>query len=142
MSVDPAFDPARAGWEREPERSNFARHIGPFWRRRGPQGLEFGLLLQPFHANNYGIAHGGVSMSFADHFLGILCVEGWDQACVTLELSHQFIGAGQVGDFLIGRGAVSRRPRSVAFVKGEITAGDRLILSSSGIWKTVKQTPS
>jgi uncharacterized protein (TIGR00369 family) len=137
-----SFDPALHGWEREPERSNFARHIGPFWRRPGPQGLEFGLLLAPQHANNYGIAHGGVSMSFADHFLGILCVEGWQQSCVTLELSHQFVGAGQVGDFLIGRGEVVRRSRTIAFVRGEIRAADRVVLTSSGIWKAVRETPS
>jgi uncharacterized protein (TIGR00369 family) len=133
------FDPATDGWELEPERTNYSDLSGPIWRKVEADGRTvWGLQTDERHRNKFGVVHGGFLMTFADQCLGNLALAAWPgKPCVTLELSHQFVSTAKLGDWVEIRGEVVRQARSVIFLRGLISVGERTVLSSTGIWKAV-----
>ncbi len=77
------------------------------------------------HANGLGFLHGGFLMAFVDvtmfatirHMLAT-------QAGVTLQCSTDFIGAGDVGKVLEGRGHVVKETGKMVWVAGTLTQDD------------------
>ncbi|MBX6747993.1 MAG: PaaI family thioesterase, partial [Acetobacteraceae bacterium] len=55
--------------------------------------------------------------------------------CTTVQLNTQFIAPVRVGDFVEGRAEVLRTTRSVLFVRGMLTVGDRTVAHADGVWK-------
>ncbi|RJF88931.1 PaaI family thioesterase [Oleomonas cavernae] len=90
------------------------------------------------HANGLGIVHGGAIMTFFDASLGSAA---WDavgrKPSVTLSLTSEFLSPARPGEWLICRPTVTRKARSVIFVRGEITVDDRLIATANSIWKVL-----
>jgi acyl-coenzyme A thioesterase PaaI-like protein len=75
-------------------------------------------------------------MSFADDVLGMTVWEAARQKpCTTVQLSTQFIAPVKLGEFVEGRAEVMRTTRSVVFVRGLVTVGERTIVHADGIWK-------
>jgi uncharacterized protein (TIGR00369 family) len=129
------FDPASAGWKAmRPE--GYPALIGPFWYKREEGGFRYGFPAEARHLNLGGVVHGGMLMSFADDVLGMTV---WEAAgrkpCTTVQLSTQFISPARAGEFVEGRAEVLRSTRSVVFVRGLVTVGDRTVIHADGIWK-------
>ncbi len=129
------FDPASAGW-RPMRPEGYPALIGPFWYRREEGGFRYGFPAEARHLNLGGVVHGGMLMSFADDVLGMTV---WEAAgrkpCTTVQLSTQFISPARAGEFVEGRAEVLRSTRSVVFVRGLVTVGDRTVIHADGIWK-------
>jgi uncharacterized protein (TIGR00369 family) len=110
--------------------------IGPFWYKREEGGFRYGFPAEARHLNLGGVVHGGMLMSFADDVLGMTV---WEAAgrkpCTTVQLSTQFISPARAGEFVEGRAEVLRSTRSVVFVRGLVTVGDRTVIHADGIWK-------
>jgi uncharacterized protein (TIGR00369 family) len=88
------------------------------------------------HLNRNGTIHGGVVLGLADQTLGRTSLQatgGLKQA--TIQLDVQFISAPLEGEFLIARGTVIRRTRSLTFMRGDIMVGDRMVATANGMWK-------
>jgi uncharacterized protein (TIGR00369 family) len=95
-----------------------------------------GLLVEEKHSNIHGIVHGGMISTFLDQTLGHTVWEASDRGPnVTIQLNVHFISGAKQGDFLIAEGEVMRVTRSIVFVRGRLTAGDRLIAHADGVWK-------
>ncbi|MDN3564655.1 PaaI family thioesterase [Paeniroseomonas aquatica] len=131
------FDPATTGWKRmQPD--GYPGLIGPFWFKRDADGggFRYGFTAEARHLNLGGVVHGGMLMSFADDVLGMTV---WEAAgrkpCTTVQLSTQFIAPVKLGDYVVGRAEVLRTTRSVVFVRGLVSVGDRTIVHADGIWK-------
>ena len=116
--------------------TDFSALIGPFWARREDAGWTYAFRAEPRHANPRGVIHGGMLMSFADQALSLLA---WEAAgrrpCATVGLNNQFIAAAKPGDWIVARGRVVRRTRSLVFMQGILSVNDGEILSADGIWK-------
>ena len=90
----------------------------------------------PHHTNNRGVAHGGVVSSLLDSAMGAAVIsaipkEWW---CATTGLSIQFL-AGPRDGTITATGTVTRRGRSIAFVRGEARdATGALIATAQGTW--------
>lgn len=131
-------DPANLGWKliRAGIDTDFSALIGPFWARREDAGWTYAFRAEPRHANPRGVIHGGMLMSFADQALSLLA---WEAAgrrpCATVGLNNQFIAAAKPGDWIVARGRVVRRTRSLVFMQGILSVNDGEILSADGIWK-------
>lgn len=131
-------DPTTLGWKLirpggEPE---FTALIGPFWARRENASWTYAFRAEPRHANTRGVIHGGMLMSFADQALSLLAWEAAGrQPCATVGLNNQFIAAAKPGDWIVARGRVVRRTRSLVFMQGTLSVNDGEILSADGIWK-------
>ncbi|MDA1093326.1 MAG: PaaI family thioesterase [Acidobacteria bacterium] len=115
----------------------FEELVGPMCFKEDPDGcLRFAFEAQPKHANTAGQIHGGMLLTFADFALCLAAIHGLEgERCVTVSLSSEFTAPGQVGDFIESTAEVVRRARSLTFVRGTVTAGDRTLLNYSGIVK-------
>lgn len=124
-------------------------YVDPFEDLVGPLGytvdgetIRFAFIVGPRHCNTQSTVHGGMLMTFADYALCLTAV--WDQAgekCVTVSLNCEFVAAGQLGDVIESAAEVVRRTGSLAFVRGQVTAGDRTLVNYSGIVKRLRDAP-
>ena len=116
----------------------FAALVGPIFARREGDRWSYAFQSGQQHENRQGAVHGGMLMTFADHAIGAIAWEaGGRRKCVTMQLDCQFLSAAVPGDLIECRGEAVRSARSVIFMRGELTVGDRAVLSATGIWKIV-----
>ncbi|WP_338663752.1 PaaI family thioesterase [Pararoseomonas sp. SCSIO 73927] len=135
------FDPEAAGWSRRPP-VGFSAHTGPYWSRPEGNGWAYGLLVEPYHLNGHGITHGGLLMTMLDNTLGLTAWHATDQKpAVTMQMNTHFIAAAHPGEFLEARGEVVRLAKSVIFLRGQLTVGERLVAAADGIWKVLAVRP-
>jgi acyl-coenzyme A thioesterase PaaI-like protein len=77
-------------------------------------------------------------MAFADAVLGTavnLAIDGAPSA--TMTLNTDFISTAKALERVEGEAEVTRRTRSVVFVQGRVYAGDKTLLTATGIWKVL-----
>lgn len=135
MSLSPSPPP---GYRPYPYEDPFEDHVGPFGYKVEDGRITFAVQTDERHRNTGGTVHGGMLMTFADFALCLLAV--WDQPgehCVTVSCHNQFVAAAQPGDLIEASGEVVRRTRSLTFVRGQLAAGDRVLLAFSGIVKRI-----
>jgi acyl-coenzyme A thioesterase PaaI-like protein len=124
-----------AGWKQVPAR-DYPAMIGPFLARCAGGAWEYAFLPEQRHLNIGGVVHGGMLMSFMDDVLGMTVWEAAGRKPVTtVQLNHHFIAPGKLGELVVGRGEVLRATRSVVFVRGTLTSGDRTLVHGDGVWK-------
>jgi uncharacterized protein (TIGR00369 family) len=119
-------------------RDNFEVHNGPFWHREENGEVRCAFRLEKKHINGSGAVHGGCLMAFADYCLfAIGNTVLLDGRGVTLSFSSEFVDAAYEGDLIEGRGEVVRAGRSIVFLRGMLTCGERPLLSFSGTVKRI-----
>lgn len=134
-NVAPPLNPSNLGWEKLDE-SGYPALMGLFWRKPDGQGALYGLLATQDHLNKNGRVHGGAILGLVDHAMAHTARDlGIDKMKATVQLDTQFIGAPEAGDFLVVRGFLVRRTRSILFMRCEVNAGDKLIATANGLWK-------
>ena len=115
----------------------------PFARLCGVEPIDFAegrsrlrLRLGPEHANNLGIAHGGVICTLLDIAMGTAARCTLGQPVVTLDMQTSFLSPGR--GVLLAEGRIVRAGRRIVFCEAEITteAGE-LVAKGSGIVKPV-----
>jgi uncharacterized protein (TIGR00369 family) len=116
--------------------------VGPLsYKDEGDGKLRFAFVAEQKHANTGGQIHGGMLMTFADYALCLTAIHGLNgERCVTVSLNCEFTAPGEVGDLIESTAEVVRRTRSLAFVRGLLVAGERTLLSYSGIVKRLVRT--
>ena len=131
-----------AGW-RPVRASAFSGLVGPIYHRRDGEAPRFAFRVEPKHDNSQGRPHGGMIMSFCDEALGLSAHRARpDASFVTIGFECQFIGAAMVGDLVEIATHVTKATASLVFMRGDCTVGDRVIASSSGIWKATRLRPA
>lgn len=114
----------------------FDAMIGPLFFKKEGSGIVLALRLDEKHLNELDSAHGGLLMSLADDVLGANVWFAIDRkACATTSLNCDFIAQALKGEWLEGRAEITRKTRSLVFVRGQLTVGDRVIMNASGVWK-------
>ena len=99
------------------------------------------LVLRPEHANNIGIAHGGILCTLLDVALGTAARLRAGRPVVTLDMQTRFLSPGR--DVLLAEGRVTRAGRSVIFCEAEIRdAAGLLVASATGLLKPVGDRPA
>ena len=112
--------------------------VGPLGYKVVDGTISFAFRADDRHRNTGGTLHGGMLMTFADYALCLTAV--WDQPgekCVTVACNCEFVAAGEPGELIEASGEVVRRTRSLAFVRGQIFTGGRVLLTYSGIVKRI-----
>lgn len=114
----------------------FSSLIGPLLSRREGDGWIHGILIEPRHLNARGAVHGGLIATLADHALGMQVWDALDgHPCATVQLNVHYVAAGKEADFLVVRGEVIRKTRSIVFMRGLVIADDRTVAMVDGVWK-------
>ncbi len=75
-------------------------------------------------------------MSFADEMMGhkVFRAVG-KKPCATISLNFDFVASAKEDDWVHMNCSITRQGVSVVFVRSELYVGERIILTSDGIWK-------
>lgn len=134
----PPIDPRAAGWDVQAD-TGFIDLVGPLWTRGDGERVAFGFLAERKHANLVGLVQGGMLMTFADRALGVAAWRAADgRACVTIQFDTQFVSAADIGDFVEIAPEIVRCTGALVFMRGTLTAGDRVVATASGLWKILR----
>jgi acyl-coenzyme A thioesterase PaaI-like protein len=97
------------------------------------------------HQNLQGNLHGAVTLALIDisifstmHLIG----SGNAGPSVTLELSTQFVGAGDPSQPLDAVNEIVRETGKLMFVRGQVVQGDAIVASHSGIVRKIMAKPA
>ncbi|MGH6951213.1 MAG: PaaI family thioesterase [Vitreimonas sp.] len=94
------------------------------------------------HLNGGGTIHGGALMSFADFSLFSIAHKALEGVhAVTLTCNCEFLSAGDLSGVVEAQGDVLRETRSLIFVRGIVTQGQRPLLAFSGTLKKIVPAP-
>lgn len=132
-----------AGW-RIFSSDPFELHSGPFYART----LETGENVCAFraerkHMNGGGFMHGGCLMTFADYAIFAIAGDAIaGSGSVTASMNCDFIDGARVGELVEARGEVVRNGGSLVFVRGQVTTGERTLLTFSAIIKKIRRKPA
>ena len=132
-------DPANPGWLRwdvlDHTRYNHVV-IGPMLlRREGGNLCRVRMEIAAQHTNAGDTIHGGTTLGFADvsMFAALYVLTGVDpMGATTVDLSMQFVGAGSPRRPLESTVELLRETRRLAFLRGTMTQGERLVAAFSG----------
>jgi acyl-coenzyme A thioesterase PaaI-like protein len=131
------FDPAAAGWEAYPA-EGFVSLVGPFWMKKDGDSYRYAFVAEHKHHNRRGVVQGGMIMTFADRSLGMTAwYANEKKPQATVHLDVHFIDAVQIGEFVEMKARVVRRTRSLIFMSGELTVGERTVATANGVWKSL-----
>jgi len=139
--VTSTFDPAAEGWFIRDDEPGFIALVGPLWQRGEGKAVAFGFLAQEKHLNRRNVVHGGALMTFADQALGLTAREvtgGLPQA--TIQLDTHFLAPAAAGEFITIHAEIVRHTRSILFMQGTVSVGERAIASAQGIWKVLARS--
>lgn len=139
---DHAQDPSNPGWRhwnlKDPTLFNGAV-MGPLITRIDEDGrARLRMVPERRHLNLQGIVHGAVTLALIDislfttmHTIG----SGNAGPSVTLDLSTQFVGAGQPDRPIDAVSEVVRETGSLVFIRGMVVQDAHVVASFSGIVK-------
>lgn len=131
------MDPLSQGWKPH-QLPGFMGLAGPLWSRREDADWAYGLQVQPQHLNPARLLHGGALLTLLDHALSTIAWQAADRLpCVTVQLDSHFLGAVAQGDFVVVRGQLTRRTRSLLFLQARAQVGETLVAQAQAIMKAV-----
>ena len=109
---------------------------GPYyWRQDSSGQFEFGFQSDARHGNPNGFLHGGAVLTFLDTILGHVVARVAQRPCATISLDSRFISTVAPGAWIGGRAAIRKVTRSFAFVDAEAFAGDKLLVTTTAIFR-------
>ena len=118
----------------------FELHVGPVFEQGAKGARRFGFRVDARHVNMRGVIHGGMLMTFADAALGQAAWDACDHAnCVTLNMQSQFLAPARAGDWIEVSPVLTRRTRSLIFLRGDFTVEGAPVYSVSSVWKILGQ---
>lgn len=136
-----SLHPELAGFEPFGGKGGYHAYVGQiYFDPSKPPGAprRFGFVPEAKHLNGGGAIHGGLLMSLADTVLGFTAQDGAaTKAAATVTLNTDFLAAGKPDEIVWGTAHVTRATRSLIFISGELTQGDRTLMTATGIWKVL-----
>jgi uncharacterized protein (TIGR00369 family) len=129
-----------AGFERHFRQSAVTDPWEPLYSMLRGDVFCLGLGISDAHCNARGILHGGVISTLADNALGICCViQRHHASAVTVNLSLDFLAAGQKGQWLEVRAKPSKLGKTLAFSDAQIFADDAIIARANATFRITEK---
>lgn len=128
---------APTGFEPAQFSPGFLDHGGPYFLgQQGDGPRPVALKIGSHHINYTDTAHGGVISTFADVALShaVYDSERPQLTPSTITLTVNYCAAARLGDWLEARVRIDRLGGRTAYTSGEITRGQELIATMSGVF--------
>ncbi len=132
------------GFAQHFRRSGLTDPWEPLYSRKLDDRLQMGLVLGEAHCNSRGLVHGGLIAALADNAMGLSCAlqlqdGGVDISggLVTVSLSTDYVGAGQLGQWLLIDPDVTKTGKSICFARALIRADETLIATAHATFKVL-----
>jgi uncharacterized protein (TIGR00369 family) len=119
----------------------FGRQIGPLYERTTEDNAVLGFRVEEHHTNGMANCHGGMLMTFADMAWGRVISIRKSHFWVTVRLTCDFLSSARLGEFVEGSADLQQEEDDLYTVRGRIWTGERLLLSGSGVFKTIGPKP-
>lgn len=99
----------------------------PIFAREEDERLSLGIRIAEAHCNGRGFVHGGLIAALADNAMGLTCSRRIEGAAglLTTSLSVDYLGPGEIGDWLEVRPDVLKLGGRLAFAQCLVTADGR-----------------
>ncbi len=118
------------------EIGGFIAHNGPYyWAKESSGEVVYGFQSDARHGNPNGVLHGAAVTTFIDTFLGHAVVAQTGRLCATVALNAQFVAGVPTGGWVSGRARLRKLTRTMAFLDAEVSAGDKLLLTATAIFR-------
>ena len=105
--------------------------------KTGKDGTRLEVEVAPHHANQMGVAHGGLLMTLLDVAMGSAARAHADANVMTVDMQTAFLAPAR--GKLVGEGRVVRAGRSLVFVEGDVRdASGQLVAKASSIFKVAR----
>lgn len=112
----------------------------PLYSMRTPEAVILGLRLATPHTNARGFAHGGLISALADNAMGLSCgphLKGLTGGLVTVSLSVDFMGRGEIGQWLEFQTVFVKAGRALCFTQCLVTADGKPIAKASASFHVI-----
>jgi len=128
-----------AGFEPHFRKSPFTDPWEPLYSKKTEQAVVMGLRLAKPHTNARGLIHGGLIASLADNAMGYSCAQamGWASSLVTISLAVDYVGSGQIGQWLAVESMVIKTGSTICFAQSLIKADDAIIARANCTFRVV-----
>ena len=122
--------------------SPFLETIGPLYSAGSGATLVVGLRVEEKHTNARGTLHGGVLASIADIALGYGLATSTEPrtSMVTANLSVDFAGSAQLGDWVETSLDIQKIGSRMAFANVYFSVGNQRIARASGVFLVLTKT--
>jgi uncharacterized protein (TIGR00369 family) len=127
------------GFEPHFRKAPFSDPWEPIYSKRSDRAVEIGLRIAKAHTNARGFTHAGLIASLADNAMGYSCGQatGWTTSYVTISLAVDYIGSGQIGQWLSVEGEVIKTGSTVCFAQCLVKADGLTIARANATFRVV-----
>ncbi len=117
----------------------FENRAGPFhWRKLEDGTQHFVVRAGERHCNRQGIVHGGLMLTMIDLTFAATAKEHPEQRLVTISLTSEFVAGGRIGTIIEATAEITRRTRSLCFMRGQVTSEGDVLMNASCIYKVLR----
>lgn len=129
------------GFERHYRRSPVTDPWEPLYSRKTEDAVILGLRAQAAHTNSRGFVHGGLISALADNAMGLSCSHrlGGEASLVTVNLTLDFLGSAQIGQWLEFTTAFVKTGGTLSFAQAFVTADGQPCARANGVFKVMRK---
>ena len=114
------------GFERHDRQSPVTDPWEPLYSRKTDGAVILGFVAEAAHTNSRGFVHGGLISALADNAMGLSCARrlGDGASLVTVNLTLDFLGPAQIGQWLEFDTIFVKPGGTLSFAQAFVTAGN------------------
>ena len=129
------------GFERHYRQSPVTDPWEPIYSRKTDEAVILGLVAQAAHTNSRGFVHGGLISALADNAMGLSCSHrlGGEASLVTVNLTLDFLGSAQIGQWLEFTTAFVKNGGTLSFAQAFVTADGQPCARANGVFKVMRK---
>ena len=112
----------------------------PIYARETDGTLILGLFVDAPHTNSRGFVHGGLISAMVDNAMGLSCGRrlGGETRLVTVSLSVDFLGRGQVGQWLEFDTVFVKPGSTLCFAQAFVTADGQPCARANAVFRVIE----
>ncbi len=121
--------------------TGFLDVAGPYFTRKEADHIAVGIRITEGHLNGINVAHGGVLTTLADVALSyqLFVSEKPRLPIATINLNTNFLAGAKLGDWIVAHAHIDRKGKRTAYCRGEIVAGERLLMTMTGVFALLRK---
>ncbi|MDP1598056.1 MAG: PaaI family thioesterase [Phenylobacterium sp.] len=129
------------GFERHYRQSPVTDPWEPIYSRKTDEAVILGLVAEAAHTNSRGFVHGGLISALADNAMGLSCSHrlGGEASLVTVNLTLDFLGSAQIGQWLEFTTAFVKNGGTLSFAQAFVTADGQPCARANGVFKVMRK---
>ena len=129
------------GFERHYRQSPVTDPWEPIYSRKTDAAVILGFVAEAAHTNSRGFVHGGLISALADNAMGLSCSHrlGGDASLVTVNLTLDFLGSAQIGQWLEFTTEFVKSGGTLSFAQAFVTADSQPCARANAVFKLLKK---